>query len=252
MSEGLASKVVLVTGGTMGMGRAFAVLAAAQGAKVVIGARDKTRGDEVVREITATGGTALFVPTDVTVEEQVAALVGTAVEEFGRLDGAFNNAGGGNALGRVRDADEAFWRTTIDLNLTSVFFSMKHEIPAIAASGGGAIVNNASTVGVAGDPSVAIYSAAKHGVIGLTRSAALDVAREGIRINALVTGLVDTPLWRQAAQDPQVEKHMMDRQPLGRAGREDEVAAFAAFLLGDGATYITGAALPVDGGRTAA
>ncbi|MEV4626068.1 SDR family oxidoreductase [Micromonospora sp. NPDC049523] len=251
MSVRLESKVIIVTGGTMGMGRAFARRAASEGAKVVIGARDKARGVEVVAEIAAGGGQVLFVPTDVTVEEQVAELVRVAVAEFGRLDGAFNNAGGGNAVGAVRDIDDAFWRSTIDRNLTSVFYSLKHEIPAIVASGGGSIVNNASTVGVVGDAKLAAYSAAKHGLVGLTRSAALDVAKEGVRVNALVTGLVDTPLWRQVSANPEIEQYFLGLQPNGRAGAEDDIAAFTSFLLSDEATFITGAALAIDGGLTA-
>ncbi|RKR91818.1 NAD(P)-dependent dehydrogenase (short-subunit alcohol dehydrogenase family) [Micromonospora pisi] len=251
MSARLQSKVIIVTGGTMGMGRAFAQRAAGEGAKVVIGARDRKRGEGVTAAIVAAGGQALFVPTDVTVEEQVAELVRVTVAEFGRLDGAFNNAGGGNAIGAVRDIDDAFWRSTIDRNLTSVFYSLKHEIPAILASGGGSIVNNASTVGIVGDANLAAYSAAKHGVIGLTRSAALDVAAEGVRVNALVTGLVDTPLWREVSANPEIERHFLGLQPNGRAGREDEIAAFTSFLLSDDAAYITGAALAIDGGVTA-
>jgi NAD(P)-dependent dehydrogenase (short-subunit alcohol dehydrogenase family) len=251
MSARLQSKVIIVTGGTMGMGRAFAHRAAREGAKVVIGARDRARGAELVAEITSAGGRALFVPTDVTEEEQVAELVRVTVAEFGRLDGAFNNAGGGNAVGAVRDIDSAFWRSTIELNLTSVFYSLKYEIPAIVASGGGSIVNNASVVGVVGDASVAAYSAAKHGAIGLTRSVALDVAREGVRVNALVTGLVDTPLWRQVSTDPEIERYFLGAQPTGKAGAEEDIAAFTAFLLSDEATYITGAALAIDGGLTA-
>ncbi|WP_405984230.1 SDR family NAD(P)-dependent oxidoreductase [Streptomyces sp. NBC_00872] len=252
MSSGLQSKVIVVTGGTAGMGEAFSRRAASDGATVVIGARDKTRGEQLAADIRKDGGLAVFVPTDVTVEEQVANLVRTAVSEFGRLDGAFNNAGGGNALGKVREIDESFWRATLDLNLTSIFFSLKHEIPAIVASGGGSIVNNASTAGVIGDAAIAAYTAAKHGVVGLTRAAALDAAREGVRINALVTGLVDTPLWRQvAAANPEVEDYFLGLQPSGRIGRQEDIAAFAAFLLSDASTYITGAALPIDGGLTA-
>ncbi|RKR91811.1 NAD(P)-dependent dehydrogenase (short-subunit alcohol dehydrogenase family) [Micromonospora pisi] len=250
VSVRLRSKVIVVTGGSSGMGRAFAQRAASEGAKVVIGARDKTRGDEVVAGIRDSGGEALFVPTDVTIEEQVAALVGEAVAQFGRLDGAFNNVGG-TSPGRLREIDEAFWRDTIDRNLTSVFFSLKHEIPAIVASGGGSIVNNASTMGVIADPNIAAYVAAKHGVIGLTRSAALDAAREGVRVNALVTGLVDTSLFRQGARNPELQQHFLDMQPSGQIGTEEDVAAFTAFLLSDEATYITGAALSIDGGMTA-
>lgn len=193
MSNRLQSKVIIVTGGTSGMGSAFAKRAASEGATVLIGARDKERGEATVAEITAEGGTALFVPTDVTVEEEVAHLVGVAVKEFGGLHGAFNNAGGGNSQGAIRDIDASFWNSVLALNLTSVFYSLKHEIPAIVASGGGSIVNNASVVGVVGDPGAAAYAAAKHGVVGLTRSTALDAAKEGVRVNALVTGLVNTP-----------------------------------------------------------
>jgi NAD(P)-dependent dehydrogenase (short-subunit alcohol dehydrogenase family) len=251
MSGRLDSKVLVVTGGTMGMGCAFAERAAAEGATVVIGARDEQRGGQVVAGIRAAGGTALFVPTDVTVEEDVERLVDTAVSEFGRLDGAFNNAGGGNALGTIRDTKTDFWHQHIALNLTSVYYSLKYEIPAIVAAGGGAIVNNASTSGVKGDPMTAAYTAAKHGVVGLTRSAALDVASSGVRVNALITGLIDTPLWRQVSQDPAIEEHFLGMQPTGRAGSERDVAAFTTFLLSDEATYITGASLAIDGGFTA-
>jgi NAD(P)-dependent dehydrogenase (short-subunit alcohol dehydrogenase family) len=243
--------VLLVTGGTMGMGRAFAERAAAEGATVVIGARDEPRGGEVVDAIREKGGSAAFVATDVTVEQDVQRLVDTAVSRYGRLDGAFNNAGGGNALGTIRDTDSGFWDRTIAFNLSSVYYSLKYEIPAIISAGGGAIVNNASTSGIKGDPMTMAYTAAKHGVVGLTRSAALDVARAGVRINALVTGLIDTPLWRQVSQDPAIEEHFLGLQPTGRAGSDADVAAFTTFLLSDEATYITGASLAIDGGFTA-
>ncbi|POX63499.1 short-chain dehydrogenase [Streptomyces sp. Ru62] len=252
MSHRLQSKVILVTGGTSGMGAAFARRAASEGATVIIGARDKERGTATVKDITAGGGTALFVPTDVTVEEEVANLVDVAVKEFGALHGAFNNAGGGNSFGAVRDIQASFWDSVIALNLTSVFYSLKHEIPAIVASGGGAIVNNASVVGVVGDPAAAAYSAAKHGVVGLTRSAALDAAKEGVRVNALVTGLVNTPLWRGHVEaDPESANAILNQQPTGRAADEAEIAAFATFLLSDESPFITGGALAIDGALTA-
>lgn len=252
MSNRLQSKVIIVTGGSSGMGSAFAKRAASEGATVLIGARDKERGEATAAEITAEGGTALFVPTDVTVEEEVAHLVGVAVKEFGGLHGAFNNAGGGNSQGAIRDIDASFWNSVLALNLTSVFYSLKHEIPAIVASGGGSIVNNASVVGVVGDPGAAAYAAAKHGVVGLTRSTALDAAKEGVRVNALVTGLVNTPLWQGfTASNPEAASALLNQQPTGRAADESEIAAFAAFLLSDDSPFITGAALAIDGALTA-
>ncbi|MEU4098205.1 SDR family oxidoreductase [Streptomyces sp. NPDC026673] len=252
MSHRLESKVIIVTGGTSGMGSAFAMRAASEGAAVIIGARDKAMGDATVEAIVRDGGTALFVPTDVTVEEEVAHLVDVAVQEFGGLHGAFNNAGGGNSHGAVRDIEASFWDGIVALNLTSVFYSLKYEIPAIVASGGGSVVNNVSVVGVVGDPTAAAYSAAKHGVVGLTRSAALDVAKENVRVNALVTGLVNTPLWRGLIQsNPEAASTILNQQPAGRAACETEIAAFVAFLLSDESPFINGAALAIDGALTA-
>ncbi|MEU7919633.1 SDR family NAD(P)-dependent oxidoreductase [Micromonospora zamorensis] len=251
MTGRLEAKVLVVTGGTQGMGLAFAQRAATEGASVVIGARDKDRGEEVAAQIRKAGGNALFVPTDVTVEEEMARLVDSAVSEFGRLDGAFNNAGGG-PMASVRDADSADWHRSLALNLTSVFYGLKYELPAIIASGGGAIVNNASVSGVKGDATQAAYNASKHGVIGLTRSAALDVARSGVRVNALVTGLIDTPLWQNVVnQAPSTAERYLSVQPTGRAGTSDEVAALTTFLLSDEATFISGASIAIDGALTA-
>ncbi|MFJ4989152.1 SDR family NAD(P)-dependent oxidoreductase [Streptomyces sp. NPDC088732] len=252
MSNRLQSKVVVVTGGTSGMGAAFAKRAASEGATVLIGARDRARGEATAAEIAREGGKALFVPTDVTVEEEVAHLVDVAVTEFGGLHGAFNNAGGGDSQGALRDIDTSFWNRVIALNLTSVFHSLTYEIPAIVASGGGSVVNNASVVGVVGDPAAAAYAAAKHGVVGLTRSTALEAAKDGVRVNALVTGLVNTPLWQGFTKsNPAAASALLDRQPTGRAADESEIAAFATFLLSDESPFITGAALAIDGGLTA-
>ncbi|WP_231158575.1 SDR family NAD(P)-dependent oxidoreductase [Streptomyces sp. CNZ748] len=252
MSNRLDSKVIIVTGGTSGMGAALAKRAAAEGATVVIGARDKQRGEATAAEIVKGGGKSLFVATDVTLEESVANLVDVTVKEFGGLHGAFNNAGGGNSQGAVRDIDAAFWHQVVALNLTSVFYSLKHEIPAIVASGGGSIVNNASVIGVVGDPAAVAYAAAKHGVVGLTRSTALDAAKERVRVNALVTGLVNTPLWHTFSEsNPEAAAALLDQQPTGRAADESEIAAFATFLLSDESPFITGAALAIDGALTA-
>jgi NAD(P)-dependent dehydrogenase (short-subunit alcohol dehydrogenase family) len=252
MSNSLQSKVIVVTGGSSGMGSAFARRAAAEGATVLIGARHKERGEATAAMIVREGGTALFVPTDVTVEDEVAHLVDVAVKEFGGLHGAFNNAGGGDSQGALKEIDAAFYHKVIDLNLNSVFYSLKHEIPAIIDSGGGSIVNNASVVGVVGDPGAPAYAAAKHGVVGLTRSTALEVARAGVRVNALATGLVNTPLWRGVLDAaPQAAQVVLNKQPTGRAAHESEIAAFATFLISDASPFITGASLAIDGALTA-
>lgn len=245
-------KVVLVTGGTSGMGEAVARRVAAEGGSVVLGARREDLGDEVVAGIRAAGGTAEFVPTDVTVEADVARLVGTAVDRFGRLDAAFNNAGGGSAFGPLPELSEQAWRADVDLNLTSTFFSLKHEVPALLAAGGGAIVNNASNLGVVGMPLTGPYVAAKHAVVGLTRTAALEVAERGVRVNALVTGGVDTPMFRGTmGATPEGAAQIAGLHPVGRVARPEEIASFAAYLLSDESTFVTGAALAIDGGWTA-
>lgn len=248
----LDGTVALVTGGNSGIGRATAERLAADGAAVVIGARRKDLGDAVVEAIRAAGGEATFVPTDVTSERDMAALVDIAVRTYGRLDAAFNNAGGGSAFGPVSTLDRAAFTADVELNLTSTFLGLKHQIPALLAAGGGAVLNNASNLGVVGMPGAAAYVAAKHAVIGLTRSAALEVAGSGVRVNALVTGGVDTPLFRgsMGATEEGVAQ-ISGLHPVGRVAQPAEIASFAAYLLGPESTFVTGAALAVDGGWTA-
>ncbi|MFF0635212.1 SDR family NAD(P)-dependent oxidoreductase [Nocardia sp. NPDC004151] len=246
------SKVVLITGATSGVGAAVARRIAAEGGAVVLGARGKEAGDRMAEEIRAAGGRALFVPTDVTVDADVERLTAAAITEFGRLDGAFNNAGAVNAFGPVQDIDAAGWRADLELNLTAVYHGLRHQIPALAATGGGAILNNASNLGVVGMAQVAPYVAAKHGVVGLTRAVALEAADRSIRVNALVSGAVDTPAFRNSmGATPEGEAAIAALHPLGRIARPDEIAAFCAYLLSDEASFITGAALAVDGGFTA-
>ncbi|MEC3916138.1 SDR family NAD(P)-dependent oxidoreductase [Nocardia sp. CDC160] len=252
MDARFTGKVVLITGATSGVGAAAARRIAAEDGSVVLGARGKEAGDRMVEEIRAAGGRAVFVPTDVTVEAEVARLTDAAVTEFGRLDAAFNNAGAVNAFGSVEEIDEAGWRADLELNLTAVYYGLRHQVPALAASGGGAILNNASNLGVVGMAQVAPYVAAKHGVVGLTRAVALEAANRSVRVNALVSGAVDTPAFRNSmGATPEGEAAIAALHPLGRISRPDEIAAFCAYLLSDEASFITGAALAIDGGFTA-
>ncbi|MEV0031270.1 glucose 1-dehydrogenase [Nocardia sp. NPDC050793] len=252
MSTRFAEQVAVITGATSGIGKAVALRLAAEGAAVVLGARGKDAGDQVAAEIRAAGGRALFVPTDVTVEADVARLTETAVSEFGRLDVAFNNAGAVRAFGPVAEIDEAGWRADLELNLTAVFYGLRHQVPAMVASGGGAILNNASNLGVVGMGSVAPYVAAKHGVVGLTKAVALESADQGVRVNALVSGAVDTPAFRDSmGATPEGEAAIAALHPLGRIAAPDEIASFCAYLLSREASFVTGAALAIDGGFTA-
>ncbi|WP_406272179.1 glucose 1-dehydrogenase [Nocardia sp. NBC_00881] len=252
MGTRFAEQVVLITGASSGVGKAVAMRVAGEGAAVVLGARGKDAGEQVATEIRAAGGHALFVPTDVTVEQDVARLTQAALSEYGRLDAAFNNAGAVHAFGPIEEIEEPGWRADLELNLTSVYYGLRHQIPALVASGGGAILNNASNLGVVGMGSVAPYVAAKHGVVGLTRAAALEAADKGIRVNALVSGAVDTPAFRNTmGATPEAVATIAALHPLGRISTPEEIASFCAYLLSREASFVTGAALAVDGGFTA-
>jgi NAD(P)-dependent dehydrogenase (short-subunit alcohol dehydrogenase family) len=249
----LEDKVILVIGATSGMGRAAAERMAGEGAKVVLAARRKEQGERLAASLRSAGRDATFFSVDVTIESEVANLVRQVVERYGRLDGAFNNVGAGTVFGPVTATGSEAWAAELTLNLTSVFLALKYELPALQAAGGGAIVNNASVLGVSGAAGMSAYSAAKHGVVGLTRSAALEVAASGIRINALVTGGVDTPLLRKNMGDDTEEaiRSASALHPIGRIAQPEEIAPFVAFLLSDESRFITGAALAIDGGITA-
>src|SRR5882757_4987120 len=240
MAERLSSKVVIVTGGSTGIGRAVASRVVAEGGAVVLAGRRPEPGERAVAELRASGGRARFVAADVTVESDVERLVQAALDQFGRLDGALNNTGGVNATAPLPGVDAGTWHAELEQNLTSVFYCLKYQIPAITDTAGrGSIINNASVGGVRGIPGLAPYVAAKHGVVGLTRSAALEGAARGIRVNALVTGNVDTPLYRQLlGAPPDGELRGPAPNPTGRVATAAEVASFVAYLLSDEAAFI--------------
>jgi len=247
------AKVVLITGGSSGIGRAAAVAFAKAGVRVVVAARRRAEGEATLRLVEAAGSEGLFVPADVRHAGEVRSMVDACVETYGGLDYAFNNAGiEGTAFVKTADYDEETFRQVIDVNLTGVFLSMKYEIPALLARGGGAIVNMSSVAGLMGGPVGAAYHASKHGVVGLTRTAALEYATAGIRVNAVCPGVITTDMAsRLFYQDPEVAKGILAMHPMGRVGTVDEVANAVVWLCSDQASFITGEELRIDGGMLA-
>ncbi len=246
------NKVVIVTGGAYGIGRAAAIGFAQRGAKVAIADVDVKRGEETLRRIKDAGGNAFFAETDVSSEADVKALVEKTVETYGKLDCAFNNAGIHKVFASMTDFTAADWEEMINVNLKSVWLCMKYEIPQMLKQGKGAIVNTSSAAGLVGAPSNPAYPASKHGVVGITKSTALEFARKGIRVNCVCPGPIRTGMNESlVAANPEMVKAMDQKVPMGRIGEPEEVAAAALFLCSDEASYITGAALPVDGGIVA-
>lgn len=250
MRKSFEGKVAIVTGGGSGIGAAVARDLAAGGASVVVADLDTAGADAVVRAIGSSGGIAKTFKVDVADAASVEAMVAFAEQTFGGLHLAVNNAGIGGASARTGDYPLDSWDKVIAVNLSGVFYGLKYEIPAIIRSGGGAIVNMASILGSVGFANSSAYVAAKHGVVGLTKSAALEYARDGVRVNSLGPAFIDTPLLSKNL-DAATMAHIAGLHPIGRLGQPEEVSAFTCFLLSEAASFITGSYHLVDGAYTA-
>ncbi len=245
-------KVALVTGGGSGIGRATALAFARDGAKVVVADIVVEGGEETVQQITAGGGAATFVKADIAQASDVEALVNRAVETYGRIDCAFNNAGIEGEISPIIECSEANWDRVVSIDLKGVWLCLKYEIPQMLKQGSGAIVNTASVAGLVGFQGIAPYVAAKHGVVGLTKTAALEYAKSGIRVNAVCPGVIDTPMVQRAfGQSPQMAELAAAAEPIGRLGKPEEIAEAVVWLCSDAASFVTGHPMTVDGGLVA-
>jgi len=249
MLKDFQGKVVVVTGAGSGIGRAGARLFAERGASVVVSDLNESTAKATTEEILQAGGRAVAIAADISKEDAVAAMIETALSQFGRLDAAFNNAGHPGACNDVVGCTDAEYDQVMTCNVRGTWYCMKHEIPAMLRSGGGAIVNVSSGAGIFGIPVMAAYVASKHAVVGLTKSAALDFGAQNIRVNALCPGMTATPQLSHVLDVQGVDNAvMLEGVPMGRFGTPEEQAAAAVWLCSDGASYLNGVALPVDGG----
>lgn len=252
MTNLFAGKVALVTGGSSGIGRATALLFAREGAKVVVADVEVEGGQETVRLINEGAGEALFVKADVSQAAEVEALIQQTIATYGRLDCAHNNAGIEGRLAVTADYPEASWDRVISINLKGVWLCMKYEIPQMLKQGGGAIVNTASGAGLVGLAGGGGYVASKHRVVGLTKTAALEYAKAGIRVNAVCPSFVHTSMMeRITSRLGPKSTALLDAQPIGRLGRPEEIAAAVEWLCSDAASFVTGHAMAIDGGYVA-
>ena len=252
MTDTFKDKVALVTGGSSGIGRATSLAFAREGARVAIADLEPTGAAETARMIEDIGGSATVFEIDVTKAAEVASLVERVVQTYGRLDCAFNNAGIGGNVAKTADYPEEEWDRTIDVNLKGVWLCMKYEIPVMEKQGSGAIVNTASIYGLAGAAGYIAYNAAKHGVVGITRTAALEYATAGIRINAVCPGYIRTPMTQPGIDaNPELERKMVSQTPMGRMGMPDEIAEAVVWLCSDAASFVTGHTMTPDGGYMA-
>jgi NAD(P)-dependent dehydrogenase (short-subunit alcohol dehydrogenase family) len=254
MGQSLADRSVIITGAGGGIGRAAATLFAKEGARLTLTDRDARRGQETLDLVRKSGGAAHFLAGDISSEPFVEQVVAGAVQSYGRLDSAFNNAGIISDLAEpVGNYTLAEWDRVLRINLTSMFLCMKYETSAMLRTGGGAIVNTSSALGQVGQYNMPAYCASKAGVLGLTRATALDYATKNIRVNAIMPGVIETPMTKEGVfvKMPGLEEILLAQHPIGRFGRPEEVAGAALFLLSEGASFITGHALAVDGANMA-
>lgn len=253
MGDRLTGKVAIVTGAGSGIGRATAIMMAAEGAKVVVADRTAANGEATEQAIRDAGGEALAVQTDVTSDEQIRNMVAETVRHYGKLDIAFNNAGIEGAPALTGDYDTDVWDQVIAVNLTGVFLCMKHQLAEMVKQGSGSIINCSSILGTVGYRTASAYVAAKHGVNGLTKTAALEYARQGIRVNAVCPGFIDTAMIDRAAEkmDIDLKAAIAETEPVGRMGTSEEIAEAVIYLASDGAAFTTGITMLVDGGYVA-
>jgi len=250
MEKIFENKVAIVTGGSFGIGKAAAIAFAKRGAKVIIA--DWVEDNETINIIKSSGGDAIFVKCDVSNDASVKAMVEKTIVQYGRLDYAFNNAGVEGLSAPVHECTNENWERTIAVNLKGVWLCMKYEIRMMLQQGKGAIVNNASIAGLVGFPNIPAYVASKHGIIGLTKNAALEYAKLGIRANAVCPGVIKTPMIdRFTGKSKEVEKQFETMEPVGRLGQPEEVAEAVVWLCSEASSFITGDAIPVDGGWVA-
>ena len=246
----MQGKVILITGGSSGIGYATAEAFAREGASVVIASRGEKKGEEAARAIKTMGGEITFVKTDVSKEDQVKELTDQTVSKYGRLDFAFNNAGVEGKGARLAKETMEMWNRIMEINLKGVWLCMKYELSQMTKQGGGVIINNASTSALGGTPRLTIYSASKHGVIGLTKGAAMEYISENIRINAVCPGIIKTPMHdERLLTTPGLEEIMLSMIPMKHFGKPEGVASMVMWLCSDDASYVTGSTFLMGGGQ---